>query len=73
MLLKGGDFVSILPLSIARYHVNRGRMRVLPLAPREPLGEVVLMWRADTWAPAANLFTECLREPPAESLDGELQ
>ncbi len=55
-------FASILPLSVARHHVSRGRMRVLPLAPLEPLGEVVLVWRADTSAPAADLFSECLRE-----------
>jgi hypothetical protein len=48
-------------------------MRVLPLAPLEPLGEVVLVWRADTSAPAAVLFSECLGESSSELLDGEMQ
>lgn len=48
-------------------------MRVLPLAPLEPLGEVVLVWRADTSAPAADLFSECLRESSSELLDGEAE
>jgi len=68
-LLIGGGFVSILPLSIARHHASRGRMRILPLAPLEPLGEVVLYWRADTSTPAANLFSECLRESALELLE----
>ncbi|MDI7047734.1 LysR substrate-binding domain-containing protein, partial [Escherichia coli] len=72
-LLIRGEFVSILPLSIARHHVSRGRMRVLPLAPLEPLGEVVLVWRADTSAPVADLFSECLRESSSELLDGEAE
>ncbi|WP_144113063.1 LysR family transcriptional regulator [Paraburkholderia sp. BCC1886] len=72
-LLIGGDFVSILPLSVARHHVRRGRMRVLPLAPLEPLGEVVLVWRADTAAPAADLFSDCLRESSSELLEGEVE
>lgn len=72
-LLIRGDFVSILPLSVARHHVSRGRMRVLPLAPLEPLGEVVLVWRADTSAPAADLFSDCLRESSSELLEGEAE
>lgn len=67
-LLKSGEFVSILPLSIARHHVSRGRMRVLPLPALEPLGEVVLYWRADTTTPAAQLFCDCLREAGSELL-----
>jgi DNA-binding transcriptional LysR family regulator len=65
-LIKRGEFVSILPLSIARHHVSRGRMRVLPLPALESLGEVVLYWRTDTTTPAAQLFCDCLREAGSE-------
>lgn len=67
-LLQSGEFVSILPLSVARQHTLRGTMRVLPLAPLEPLGEVVAYWRADVTAPAAQLFAECLKEVSGELL-----
>ncbi|WP_207003728.1 LysR family transcriptional regulator [Trinickia mobilis] len=68
-LIKTGDFVSILPLSVARSHMVRGTMRVLPLPPLEPLGEVVVYWRTDSTAPATSLFNECLREASAEPYD----
>lgn len=68
-LLRGGDFVSILPLSLARRHVQRGNMRMLPLPPLAPLGQAVLYWREDTLTPAAQLFMECLRESSAELID----
>ncbi|WP_028220850.1 LysR family transcriptional regulator [Paraburkholderia oxyphila] len=67
-LLKRGDFVSILPISIARQHVVRGYMRVLPLPPVEPLGEVVAHWRASIGSPATKLFIECLSEASSELL-----
>ena len=67
-LLQSGDFVSILPPSVARQHVLRGTMRVLPLASLEPLGEVITYWRADVAAPAAQFSTECLREVSRELL-----
>jgi DNA-binding transcriptional LysR family regulator len=67
-LPSGGAFVSILPISLARRQVQRGRMRVLPLPALEPLGEVVLYWREDTTTPAADLFSECLREAALELL-----
>jgi hypothetical protein len=31
------------------------------------------VWRADTSAPAADLFSECLRESSSELLDGEAE
>lgn len=65
-LIKSGDFVAILPLSVARSHMVRGSMRVLPLPPLEALGEVVAYWRTDSTAPAISLFNECLREASAE-------
>jgi DNA-binding transcriptional LysR family regulator len=65
-LLKSGDFVSILPISIARHHVSRGRMRVLPLPPLEPLAEIVLYWRTESTTQAAKLFCDCLREVSAD-------
>ncbi|QDX22434.1 LysR family transcriptional regulator [Pandoraea pnomenusa] len=68
-LLRGGDFVSILPLSLARRYVQRGTMRVLPLPPLGPLGEAILYWREDTTTPAAQLFAACLRESSAEVID----
>lgn len=61
-LLQGGDFVSILPDSLARRHALRGHMRVLPLPPLEPLGEIVACWRSDAAAPATGLFVGCLEE-----------
>ncbi|PXW25443.1 LysR family transcriptional regulator [Paraburkholderia caballeronis] len=67
-LLQGGEFLSILPLSVARQHAMRGTMRVLPLPPLEPLGEVVAYWRADATLPAAQLFVACLREASNEAL-----
>lgn len=68
-LLRGGDFVSILPLSLARRYVQRGSMRVLPLPPLGPLGEAILYWREDTTTPAAQLFAACLRESSAELIE----
>ncbi|AJP58037.1 LysR family transcriptional regulator [Pandoraea vervacti] len=68
-LLRSGDFVSILPLSLARRYVQRGSMRVLPLPPLGPLGEAILYWREDTTTPAAQLFAECLRESSVELID----
>lgn len=68
-LLRGGEFVSILPLSLARRYVQRGAMRVLPLPPLGPLGEAILYWREDTTTPAAQLFADCLRESSAELID----
>ncbi|VVE43351.1 LysR family transcriptional regulator [Pandoraea capi] len=68
-LLRGGEFVSILPLSLARRYVQRGTMRVLPLPPLAPLGEAILYWREDTTTPAAQLFAACLRESSAELID----
>lgn len=65
-LIRSGDFVSILPMSIARPHVMRGSMRVLPLPPLEPLGEIVVYWRLDSSLPAAQLFSACLREVAGE-------
>lgn len=56
--LQSGEFVSIIPLSVARQHALGGTMRVLPLAPLGPLGEVVAYWRADVAAPAAQFSTE---------------
>ena len=61
-LIRQGDFVSILPMSVARQHVITGGMRVLPLPPLEPLGEVVAYWPAAASTPAVQLFTECLVE-----------
>ena len=66
-LQESGDFVAILPSSIARQHTMRGTMRVLPLPPLEPLGEVVAYWRADATLPAVKLFAECLREASGEA------
>ncbi|HEY0296195.1 MAG TPA: LysR family transcriptional regulator [Bordetella sp.] len=65
-LIESGDFVSILPLSVARGHMTRGTMRLLPLPPLEALGEVVAYWRTDSTEPATSLFHECLRETSAE-------
>lgn len=65
-LIRSGDFVSILPMSIARPHVMRGGMCVLPLPPLEPLGEIVAYWRGDSSLPAAQLFYACLREVAGE-------
>lgn len=67
-LIRSGDFVAILPISVARPHAMRGNMRVLPLAPLEPLGEIVAYWRPDLTLPAAQLFNECLREAASELL-----
>lgn len=67
-LVQSGDFVSILPLSLARHHVIRGNIRVLPLPPLEPLGEIVAYWRADSTTPAILLFNECLREAASDLL-----
>ncbi|SDV46482.1 LysR family transcriptional regulator [Chitinasiproducens palmae] len=61
-LLASGDFVSILPLGTARQHAMRGQMRILPLAPLQPLEEVVAYWRADASHAAGELFLACLRE-----------
>jgi DNA-binding transcriptional LysR family regulator len=69
-LLQSGDFIAILPLSIARQHAVRGTMRVLPLPPIERLGEVVTYWRADATLPAIRLFTECLREASSDLSHG---
>lgn len=68
-LLRGGEFVSILPLSLAKRYVQRGSMRVLPLPPLAPLGEAVLYWRDDTTTPAGQLFADCLRESSAELIE----
>jgi len=70
-LIRSGDFVAILPISVARPHAMRSNMPVLPLAPLEPLGEIVAYWRSDLTLPAAQLFSECLREAASELL-GEL-
>ncbi|KGX47777.1 lysR substrate binding domain protein [Burkholderia pseudomallei MSHR3709] len=67
-LIRSGEFVSILPMSVSLQHVMRGGMRVLPLPPLEPLGEVVAYWRADSSMPAAQLFIECLAEAASELL-----
>ncbi|MCP2091905.1 UNVERIFIED_ORG: DNA-binding transcriptional LysR family regulator [Paraburkholderia sediminicola] len=67
-LICSGDFVAILPISVARPHAMRGNMRVLPLGPLEPLGEIVAYWRPDLTLPAAQLFSECLREVASELL-----
>jgi DNA-binding transcriptional LysR family regulator len=72
-LLIRGDCVSILPLPVARHHVSRGRMRVRTLESLESLGEVVLVWCADTSTRAADLFSECLRESSSELLEGEAE
>jgi DNA-binding transcriptional LysR family regulator len=61
-LLTHGDFVGILPLSVARQHAMRGHMRILPLEPLEPLTEVIAYWRADTLQGAGQLFVGCLKE-----------
>jgi len=61
-LLTRGEFVAILPLSIARQHAMRGHMRILPLPPLEPLTEVVAYWRVDALRGAELLFVECLKE-----------
>jgi DNA-binding transcriptional LysR family regulator len=61
-LLAQGEFVAILPLSIAREHAMRGHMRILPLPPLEPLTEVVAYWRPDALQGAGQLFVECLKE-----------
>ena len=66
-LIKSGDFLAILPLSIARSHMIRGTMRVLPLPPLEALGEVVAYRRIDSTAPATSLFYDCLKEASADS------
>ncbi len=65
-LIKSGDFVAILPLSVARSHMVRGSMRVLPLPPLGALGEVVAYWRTDSTVPAVSLFNECLKEAAAD-------
>ncbi|MGN6578837.1 MAG: LysR family transcriptional regulator [Bordetella sp.] len=67
-LIESGDFLAILPLSIARRHMIRGTMRVLPLPPLEALGEVVAYRRIDSAAPATSLFYDCLKEASAESV-----
>ena len=67
-LIRSGDFISILPMSVARPQVIRGNMRVLPLPPLQPLGEVVAYWRADSTTPAAELFSACLREVSSDLL-----
>ncbi|WP_208621837.1 LysR family transcriptional regulator [Bordetella genomosp. 12] len=67
-LLRRGDYISILPLSLARRYVQRGSMRVLPLEPLAPLGEAILYWRADTITPAVELFAACLRESSSERI-----
>jgi DNA-binding transcriptional LysR family regulator len=63
-LIRSGDFVSILPMSVVRRQVMRGNMRVLPL----PLGEIVAYWRSDSTTPAAELFSACLREVASDLL-----
>lgn len=68
-LLTSGEFASILPMSVARQHTLRGTMRVLPLPPLEPLGEIVAYWRADANAPAAALLGDCLREASSEMME----
>jgi DNA-binding transcriptional LysR family regulator len=68
-LIRSGDFVSILPMSIAKPHAMRGSMRVLPLPPLEPLGEIVAYWRDDSSLPAAKLFSACLREVAGELMN----
>ncbi|MFM0061497.1 LysR substrate-binding domain-containing protein, partial [Paraburkholderia phytofirmans] len=70
-LIRSGDFVSILPMSIAKPHAMRGSMRVLPLPPLEPLGEIVAYWRDDSSLPAAKLFSACLREVAGELMNDE--
>jgi DNA-binding transcriptional LysR family regulator len=72
-LLQSGDYVSILPDSLARRHVLRGRMRVLPLPALEPLGEIVAYWRNDAAAPATDLFVACLEEAAGTLLAGLAQ
>jgi DNA-binding transcriptional LysR family regulator len=67
-LIRSGDFVSILPMSVARPQVIRGNMRVLPLPPLQPLGEIVAYWRPDSTTPAAELFGACLREVSSDLL-----
>ncbi|MEO7128486.1 MAG: LysR family transcriptional regulator, partial [Rhodoferax sp.] len=51
---------------VARSHMVRGSMRVLPLPPLEALGEVVAYWRTDSTVPAVSLFNECLKEASAD-------
>ncbi|NML29997.1 LysR family transcriptional regulator [Paraburkholderia antibiotica] len=65
-LLQRGDFVSVLPISIARSHAVRGTMRILPLPAVEPLGEVIAHWRADRSEAATQLFVECILEASGE-------
>lgn len=65
-LLTHGEFVGILPISTARQHAMRGHMRILPLAPLEPLSEVVVYWRADALQEAGQLFIDCLTEAANE-------
>jgi DNA-binding transcriptional LysR family regulator len=43
-------------------------MRVLPLPPLQPLGEIVAYWRAGSTTPAAELFSACLREVSSDLL-----
>jgi DNA-binding transcriptional LysR family regulator len=69
-LIKSGEFVSILPLSVARSHMMRGTIRVLPLPPLEALGEIVAYWRTDAVTPVMLLFKECLKEASVEHMDG---
>ncbi|PYE16205.1 LysR family transcriptional regulator [Paraburkholderia silvatlantica] len=68
-LLQRGDFVSILPVSIARSHAIRANMRVLPLPAIERLGEVIAHSRADVSGPATELFVQCLVEASSELQD----
>ncbi|ABE36773.1 bacterial regulatory helix-turn-helix, lysR family protein [Paraburkholderia xenovorans LB400] len=72
-LIRSGDFVSILPMSVARPQVMRGNMRVLPLPPLQPLGEIVAYWRLGSTTPAAQLFNACLKEVSSDLLGERIE
>jgi DNA-binding transcriptional LysR family regulator len=62
-LVAGGDFVGILPISVARLKAARASLRVLPVKPVGPrISAAIVFVRNRTLSPAVESFVNCVRK-----------
>jgi DNA-binding transcriptional LysR family regulator len=62
-LIAGGQFVGVLPSSVAHFNAKRADLKVLPLKlPTVQIAASIVSVRNRTLSPAAHLFINCARE-----------